>query len=195
MFKDYYAILEVSQDTTADEIRSSYKRLALKWHPDRNVGKDVTGVMQDINEAYNVLKDENIRTRYDEQYKEFLKFRKQHNFASSSTNQDSTNAKESNNSSTTTHQRQYSSHKHAYSYHSSNYYSRYSYQYDYKDDNLKDDINRARQSAEDYVARFMNDFKETSKRAAKGAWEGMRSYIIGGIVFSIIVLCMQTCSQ
>ena len=40
MFKDYYAILEMCENATQEEIKSAFKRQALKWHPDKNPGRD-----------------------------------------------------------------------------------------------------------------------------------------------------------
>ena len=57
MFKDYYEILDVPFGATDSEIKSAYKHQAIRWHPDRNPGIDVTNIMQDINEAYAILKD------------------------------------------------------------------------------------------------------------------------------------------
>ncbi|MBX2893552.1 MAG: DnaJ domain-containing protein [Saprospiraceae bacterium] len=51
MFKDYYAILEIGNDATSEEIKSAFKKQALNWHPDRNPGVDTTSKMQVINEA------------------------------------------------------------------------------------------------------------------------------------------------
>jgi curved DNA-binding protein CbpA len=43
---DYYEILELEQDATVEQIRESYKRLALKLHPDRNLSPDATAQFQ-----------------------------------------------------------------------------------------------------------------------------------------------------
>ena len=42
--------------------------MSMKWHPDRNPNEDVTSIMQDINEAYAILKDKSKRDRYDLEY-------------------------------------------------------------------------------------------------------------------------------
>ncbi|CAN6486672.1 unnamed protein product [Victoria cruziana] len=64
--KDYYKILEVDYDATDESIRLSYRRLALRWHPDKHKGdKDVTAKFQEINEAYRVLSDPAKRSEYD----------------------------------------------------------------------------------------------------------------------------------
>lgn len=57
MFVDYYQILEISYPSNADEIKRAYRKLSLKWHPDRNVGIDTSEIMIGINEAYYILKD------------------------------------------------------------------------------------------------------------------------------------------
>ncbi len=64
--KDYYEILGVSRGCGEDEIRKAYRKLALKYHPDKN--KDKTGAgekFKEINEAYQVLSDKNKRAQYD----------------------------------------------------------------------------------------------------------------------------------
>jgi len=58
VFVDYYAVLGVEHSASEETIKQAYRKLALRWHPDRNPGVDVTKVMQDINEAYYILKDE-----------------------------------------------------------------------------------------------------------------------------------------
>lgn len=62
--KNYYAILGISPSANSEEIRSAFKKLAIQWHPDKNLSRDTTSQMQEINEAYLVLKSEN-RKRYD----------------------------------------------------------------------------------------------------------------------------------
>ncbi len=71
MFKDYYKILEIEPTASIEEIRKAYKAASMKYHPDRNPGKDTTSQMQDINEAYAILKDDEKRSRYDKEYKRF----------------------------------------------------------------------------------------------------------------------------
>jgi molecular chaperone DnaJ len=64
--RDYYEILEVTRTATDAEMKASYRKLAMKWHPDRNPGdKDCEAHFKEINEAYDVLKDEQKRAAYD----------------------------------------------------------------------------------------------------------------------------------
>lgn len=71
MFKDYYQILDIPSTATDDDIKKAYRIQSMKWHPDRNPGQDTTARMQDINEAYNILKDSDTRARYDAEYAKF----------------------------------------------------------------------------------------------------------------------------
>lgn len=63
--KDYYQILEVSRDASSEEIKKSYRSLALKYHPDRNKDPDATERFKEIGEAYAVLSDESKKRIYD----------------------------------------------------------------------------------------------------------------------------------
>ncbi len=71
MFVDYYAVLEIKFNSTNAGIKIAFKNQALKWHPDRNPGKDTTLRMQQINEAYLILKDTEARELYNLEYKRF----------------------------------------------------------------------------------------------------------------------------
>lgn len=64
--KDYYAILEVSETATEEELRRSYRRLALQYHPDKNLGdRKAEERFKEISEAYAVLMDQQKRRQYD----------------------------------------------------------------------------------------------------------------------------------
>lgn len=65
--KDYYEILGVSRSATVDEIKAAYRKLALKYHPDRNPGnKEAEEKFKEAAQAYEVLSDEQKRQRYDQ---------------------------------------------------------------------------------------------------------------------------------
>lgn len=152
MFKDYYKILGIISDATSDEIKKAYRAQSMHWHPDRNPGMDTTAMMQDINEAYNILKDSVTRDRYDAEYNKFNSARYEHPKKDEGVGD-----------------------------------------YNIKDETLKEDIKAARKAAEEYVREFYAALKHNSKKAAKGAWERMKGYIIGGIIMTLVALVVRTC--
>lgn len=158
MFKDYYQILDILPSATKQEIKKAYRKMSLRWHPDRNFGVDVTEMMQDINEAYKILNDDISRARYDKEYQEFIRQRENRKPKQQERKPESWN-----------------------------------YDYDVHDEDLKQDINEARIYAKDIVDEFLKKLRETSKVAAKGAWDGAYGYIIGGVIAAIIFTLMRIC--
>ena len=65
--RDYYEVLGVSREASEDEIKRAYRKLAFKYHPDRNPGdKEAESKFKEAAEAYDVLRDANKRARYDQ---------------------------------------------------------------------------------------------------------------------------------
>ena len=70
--RDYYEVLGVNKNSTPDEIKSAYRKAALKWHPDKWVNgtdaekKTAEENFKEASEAYSVLSDANKKARYDQ---------------------------------------------------------------------------------------------------------------------------------
>ncbi len=64
-YKDYYQILGIKRDATQAEVKSAYRKLAKKYHPDVNKTPEASEKFKDINEAFEVLGDKDKRARYD----------------------------------------------------------------------------------------------------------------------------------
>ena len=78
--KDYYEILGVSETSSKDEIKKAFRSLAKKYHPDRN-GNDENAIkkFQEVNEAYEVLSNEDSKKSYDEKKANFKNAHKKKN--------------------------------------------------------------------------------------------------------------------
>ncbi len=66
MSKNYYELLGVKKDATQDEIKKAFRKLALKYHPDKGGTKEDEAKFKEINQAYSVLSDANKRKQYDQ---------------------------------------------------------------------------------------------------------------------------------
>ena len=71
---DYYAVLDVPRTASDEQIKGAYRKLAMRWHPDRNNGsKEAEEQFKTISEAYDVLRDPNKRAAYDRYGEEGLR--------------------------------------------------------------------------------------------------------------------------
>lgn len=169
MFKDYYKILNVTFSASDAEIKRAYREMSIRWHPDKNPDIDVTAIMQDINEAYAILKDAVKRARYDEEYQRFCG-----SFKTKEPFQEDLNTEEE--------QPHYD----------------WNYEYNVQDDYLKEDIKNARKYAKELVEEFLNELKKSSKAAAKGAATTAFNYVIAwvaaGIIIAIIGSLIRACN-
>ncbi len=65
--RDYYEVLGVSKNATADQIKKAYRKLAIQYHPDRNPdNKEAEEKFKEAAEAYDVLGNEEKRQKYDQ---------------------------------------------------------------------------------------------------------------------------------
>jgi DnaJ-class molecular chaperone len=66
MKKDFYEVLDVPKSASKDEIKTAYRKMALKFHPDRNKSPDAEDKFKEINEAYEVLSNDQKKSAYDQ---------------------------------------------------------------------------------------------------------------------------------
>lgn len=141
MFVDFYQLLEIPFISTQEEIKTAYRKQCIKWHPDKNPQIDTTQRMQDINQAYLILKDKEARSRYDKEY-EIFKTHFENVFeevvkTNSSTEYDST-------------------HRQNYSYS----------EYKFNDDILEKWMENAKRQAHQMAKDAIDEFRGASKEAA-----------------------------
>jgi curved DNA-binding protein CbpA len=65
--KDYYQILGIERNSSEEEIKSAYRKLALQYHPDKNLGneEEAEAKFKEMGEAYKILSDPDERKKYD----------------------------------------------------------------------------------------------------------------------------------
>jgi len=73
MGKDYYKILGISKNASEDDIKKAYRKLALKYHPDKNKAAGAEERFKEVAESYEVLSDKKKRDIYDQYGEEGLK--------------------------------------------------------------------------------------------------------------------------
>jgi curved DNA-binding protein len=74
-YKDYYSVLGVSKTATPEEIKKAYRKLAVKYHPDKNAGdKSAEAKFKEVAEAYEVLSDADKRKKYDQLGSDWKKY-------------------------------------------------------------------------------------------------------------------------
>lgn len=184
MFKDYYAILEIDVSASIDDIKVAFKKQALKWHPDRNIGMDTTSRMQDINEAKLILLDIEARERYDREYHRFKDFQKQ---KENENRQKEKQREEPRKEQKTEEQKQYQE------------TTSQSRDYKVEDEILNKWMNNAKKQAVDLAKETIEDLKGMTKEGMKAATEKVGSQIpsllIMAVVFLIIALLIKTCNN
>lgn len=176
MFKDYYKLLEITQNATNEEIKNAFREQAIKWHPDRNQGTDTTLRMQEINEAHLILKDKEARERYDIEYNKF----KQYQENKSRTEGEKTKVdKEKKN-----YQEQENLRR----------------QYEYSDYKVEDDLlakwmANAKSQAVELAKQTIKDFKGVTKAAANGCMNGIIQLVIWVVVANLIFFLFKACNN
>lgn len=178
MFKDYYKLLEIPQNANDEEIKKAFREQAIKWHPDRNQGTDTTLRMQEINEAYLILKDKEARERYDIEYNKFRQYQQTKSQAES---KQTKSEKEEPNSK---YQEQNNSRR----------------QYEYSDYKVEDDLlakwmANAKNQAVELAKQTIMDFKGVTKAAANGCMNGVIQLVIWVVVANLIFLLFKACNN
>jgi len=176
MFKDYYAILDISIEATLSEIKKAYKTQALKWHPDRNPGVDTTQKMQDINEAYLILNDPQARDKYNFQYKRYQQF----NAEEANAKRKETNEQESKQENDFTARNKKT-------------------EFSSDDDELNKWMTNARRQAIELAKQTLEDYKNITiaglTGAAVGCGTALYGYIVSGIIFTVLIFLVRSCNS
>lgn len=185
MFKDYYAILEISQSATLAEIKSAYRTQAMKWHPDKNHGMDTTEKMKEINEAKLILTDEEARLRYDKEYLRFKSFQQEKEKAKKTEEpkqkqQEHKKQEQEKKTEEKSYERKDEKPKEEYS----------TYQFD--DEILKKWMENARKQAMRNVQEMITEFRDSSLIGFGTFFKTAFMAIVIGVIFFIIVQILKS---
>jgi curved DNA-binding protein CbpA len=174
MFVDYYSILEVDIASDLSAIKAAFKKQAIRWHPDKNPGIDTTLRMQQINEAYLILKDADARKRYDVEYRIYKAHFEQNQKQYHRRNQDDEVVSDEQKSKT------------------ENPFEDTTYEI--LDDTLKRWMSNARIQAVDLARQTIEDLRGMSKVGGKAMAEAAYSGVFRYLIFAIIMfLIFKAC--
>lgn len=177
MFVDYYQILEIDISATQAEIKSAFKKQAIKWHPDRNIGINTTSKMQDINEAYLILKDSEARKRYDLEYIRYKKYYSQRKKETENRQKEKYKQKEETN-------------------YNKEPESEPQYDYQFNDEILRNWMRNARKQAVNLAIQTIKEMGELSVTATKAAGSKIIEWTLGYVVSGFILfLIVKACSS
>jgi DnaJ-class molecular chaperone len=170
MFKDYYAILDIDKSASEADIKSAFKKQALRWHPDRNHGIDTTERMKSINEAYLILKDQEARFRYNVEYERFKKRQRSESVGANG------------------------------NFHEKHQKTAHDYStFNVEDDVLRKWMKNASQQAEELAKQALDDIigisVSSSKAAIKEGTSMILAYLLVGIMAMIFFGVMNTCNK
>ena len=157
MFKDYYAILEISVTASSKEVKKAYYEQSKIWHPDLSTSQDAKEKMQDINEAYLILKDAEAREKYDIEY---TIFKAQCQDFESPISEE---------------KKEYSQKTYTHS------------EYQYTDDVLRKWTQNAQKQAKSMVDEAIDELKGATKSGLYYAFRSFIAYLIGMTIFGLIV--------
>jgi DnaJ-class molecular chaperone len=163
MFIDYYEILDIDISSTQAEVKSAFKKQALKWHPDKNPGANTNDRMRLIIEAHLILKDPEARKRYDIEYlkhQAFKQSKKDEDNASKRTEENTFNTKKE---------------------------TAPSEEYTVTDDILNRWMENAAKQAAEYLTQTLEDFKGIASVGAKTFLNELTTRLIGGIAILIFL--------
>ncbi len=166
-FIDYYTVLEVPASSSAAEIKSSYRTLVKKYHPDINSRPDATAKMQLLNEAYLILSDVQAKGLYDGERKRYYE-----EMASKSQSRQSDSTQSANNAGSKTESAS---------------------EFHFQSDILNDWIEKARKQAKDITAQAIKDTGGIMKEAGAGFVQGLIRAIMWIIVLGVIFMFRQGC--
>lgn len=185
MFVDYYALFEIPETSTAEEIKSAFKKQALKWHPDRNPGIDTTEKMQLLNEAKLILLDDQAKEKYDHQYRKFKQFeeaKKQRTQQQSTTQQHSTQEK------TRQEEPKQKTNK--------PFEQTYTHtDFDVDDEVLKRWTNNAKKQAVNLAKQTIEELKGMTKAGIKEGAKTMGNALVYQIILSVIIMAIIALSK
>lgn len=186
MFKDYYAILEISHSASLAEIKSAYRNQAMKWHPDKNHGIDTNEKMKEIIEAKLILLDEEARVRYDKEYLRFKSFQKektkkaeepkQKQYAQNEQEQSKKTEKKTYESKTEKPKEEFST-----------------YQFD--DEILKKWMENARKQALRNLSDMITEFRDSSNIGFSSFFSNAIKAILVALIFFVIMLILKSLNQ